>query len=43
MRHPSKNSINRRKLFDFWFVRVLIFHFNVQAELLSYAAEADYL
>src|SRR5262245_66337707 len=33
MRHPSKNSITGRKLFDFWFARVLIFHFNVQAEL----------
>jgi len=33
MRRPSKNSINRRKIFDFWFARVLIFHFNVQAEL----------
>src|SRR5262245_8772337 len=33
MRHPSKNSITWRKLFDFWFARVLIFPFNVQAEL----------
>jgi hypothetical protein len=42
MRHPPENSIIRRKLFDFWFVRALSFLFMFRLSLLSSITEANY-
>jgi hypothetical protein len=41
MRHPPKNSIIQRKLFDFWFARALSL-FMFWPSLLSSVTEADY-
>jgi len=42
MRHPPKNSIIRRKLFDFYFAHALSFLFMFWPSLLSSVTEADY-